>query len=67
MGVAQGLRVAVPAGGTAVGNPVTQIASIVAMAAAAQARVLLLPQRFLNGACASGVACGGLAPALRCR
>ena len=38
MGAAQGLRVAVPAGGTAVGNPVTQIASIVALAAAAQAR-----------------------------
>ena len=60
MGAAQGLRVAVPAGGTAVGNPVTQIASIVAMAAAAQARVLLLPQRFLNGACASGVAASQL-------
>src|SRR6478735_5062539 len=56
MGAAQVLRVAVPAGGTAVANPITQIAPIVALAAAAQARVLLLPQRFLNGGRASEAA-----------
>lgn len=56
MAAMQGLRVAVPAAGMAVGDPVTQTASIAALAAAAQAHVLLLPQRFLHGDCAGATA-----------